>query len=566
MKTKILSGLICCLGIYSATAQTITAPLGTPLTITNSVDVTLATGNVNVPADGSFNIGTKKILSTKGLLNLLIGENAGIANTGDHNVFIGSAAGQNNTSGIYNLFLGGSAGSANTTGTQNIFMGGQAGFNNTIGYDNVFLGLNSGLSNTVGHSNLFMGTGSGGSNTSGIYNTFIGKAAGGANTTGTQNTFIGGQAGYNNTIGFDNFFIGLNAGYSNLGGHHNLFIGNSAGGSNTSGIYNTFIGPSAGGATTTGTQNTFIGGQAGNSNTTGQNNLFMGLNSGFNNLTGSDNVFIGNSAGGSNTSGSSNTFIGSGSTGSAALTNATAIGANASVTSANTVVIGSAATVVIGATGASASPAKLEVTGSTPGKSGIKCATMATGALSGPGNNIRTGGFLTVNTDGEIVWAATGASRLGNPDGITSAEGTSTFSDNNWSFSNGYLKNTSKRGVVIGEGITSMPEGYSFYVADGILTEKVKVAIKGTDEWADYVFGKNYNRMSLTDVAKYIEKNNHLPNVPSAAEMVQNGNDLHKTDVKLLEKIEELTLYMIEMKKENEQLKKDVDSLKKRRK
>jgi trimeric autotransporter adhesin len=489
-----MTGVLAC---FQTEAQTITAPLGTPLTITNAVDVT--GGGVNILTDTEFKIGGKKAISNKGTNNIFVGENSGVANTsGDNNAFIGAGAGISNTTGVHNLFLGTGAGYANVSGGYNSFIGSGAGVSNSSGNGNVFIGPNSGRTNTIGTDNLCLGSGAGYANVSGSFNSFLGSAAGSSNTTGAGNVFLGSNAGYTNSTGNSNLFLGSAAGYSNVGGSNNIFLGDGAGSTNTTGMNNTYLGKSA--------------------------------------------------------------------SGSAALTNATAIGANASVTTSNTVVLGSAATVVIGATGASASPAKLEVTGSTPGKSGIKCATMATGALSGAGNNLRTGGFLTVNTDGEIVWAATGASRLGNPDGITSAEGTSTFSDNNWSLSNGYLKNTSKRGVVIGEGITSMPEGYSFYVADGILTEKVKVAIKGTDEWADYVFGKNYNRMSLTDVAKYIEKNNHLPNVPSAAEMVQNGNDLHKTDVKLLEKIEELTLYMIEMKKENEQLKKDVDSLKKRRK
>lgn len=502
MKTKILSGLICCLGIYSATAQTITAPLGTPLTITNAVDIAVPGGTVNVPNDGSYNFGATKVLSIKGTNNLFVGPNTGTVNTGTNNVFVGGSAGQANTSGYSNLFFGGYAGNLNTTGYSNLFFGISAGEQNTTGYGNMFVGSGAGVGSTTGLNNLFLGTTAGRLNGSGNGNIFIGSSCGFNSANVDGNTFMGTSAAYNNTGGTSNSGIGQNAGYSNTTGSQNTFIGHSAGFTLPSGTLNTFIGASS--------------------------------------------------------------DIGAGAP--VGITNATAIGGNAKVTTPNTVVLGNAATVVIGATGFTGTAVKLEIGGTAAAKSGIKNASLlGTGVTSG----VRTPaqGYLTVDNTGEIVWAASGATaRLGNPDGITSAEGTATFSDNNWSLANGYLRNTSKRGVVIGEGITSMPEGYSFYVADGILTEKVKVAIKGTDEWADYVFGKNYNRMSLTDVAKYIEKNNHLPNVPSAAEMVQNGNDLHKTDVKLLEKIEELTLYMIEMKKENEQLKKDVDSLKKRRK
>ena len=57
MKTKILSGLIGCLGIFSANAQTITAPVGQSLTVTNPIDITVAGGTMNVPSDGAFKIG-----------------------------------------------------------------------------------------------------------------------------------------------------------------------------------------------------------------------------------------------------------------------------------------------------------------------------------------------------------------------------------------------------------------------------------------------------------------------------------------------------------------------------
>ena len=101
------------------------------------------------------------------------------------------------------------------------------------------------------------------------------------------------------------------------------------------------------------------------------------------------------------------------------------------------------------------------------------------------------------------------------------------------------------------------------FVDQGILTEKVKVAVATTGQWSDYVFADDYQLMPLNNVAQYVKEHKHLPNVPSAEEMVKEGNDLHKTDAKLLEKIEELTLYLIDLKKENEILNKRVDSLEK---
>jgi hypothetical protein len=109
---------------------------------------------------------------------------------------------------------------------------------------------------------------------------------------------------------------------------------------------------------------------------------------------------------------------------------------------------------------------------------------------------------------------------------------------------------------VIGGSSVSTPGTYKLYVEDGILTEKVKVAIKTTLNWSDYVFAKDYKLKPLNEVASFIKENNHLPGVPSAEEVVKDGIDVAAMDAKLLEKIEELTLYIIDLKNEVEKLKK----------
>lgn len=120
--------------------------------------------------------------------------------------------------------------------------------------------------------------------------------------------------------------------------------------------------------------------------------------------------------------------------------------------------------------------------------------------------------------------------------------------------------------VQIGDDINSYPtpSGYYLFVQGGILTEKAKVAIKTTGDWSDFVFDKNYKLRPLNEVEKFIKANKHLPDVPSAKQMVTKGNDLGKTDALLLQKIEELTLYMIELKKENEAIKKQLTDLQKK--
>lgn len=115
--------------------------------------------------------------------------------------------------------------------------------------------------------------------------------------------------------------------------------------------------------------------------------------------------------------------------------------------------------------------------------------------------------------------------------------------------------------VVIGVVGTNQPAGYRLYVQDGILTEKLKVAVRNGASWADYVFDENYKMQDLAEVEAFVKANHHLPNVPSAQEMVDNGLDVATMDAKLLEKIEELTLYLIEMKKENETLKCRIENI-----
>jgi hypothetical protein len=68
----------------------------------------------------------------------------------------------------------------------------------------------------------------------------------------------------------------------------------------------------------------------------------------------------------------------------------------------------------------------------------------------------------------------------------------------------------------------------------------------------DYVFESSYKLPPLEEVSSFINKNKHLPEVSSASTMEENGINLGEMNMLLLKKVEELTLYMIELKKENE--------------
>ena len=108
-------------------------------------------------------------------------------------------------------------------------------------------------------------------------------------------------------------------------------------------------------------------------------------------------------------------------------------------------------------------------------------------------------------------------------------------------------------------GIGTTTTGIHKLAVEGSIgARKVKVNQTG---WADFVFQPAYDLLSLPEVENYIKANQHLPGIPTASEVEQNGLDLGEMDKKLLQKIEELTLYLIDMKKEVIQLKKQNESL-----
>jgi trimeric autotransporter adhesin len=326
-------------------------------------------------------------------------------------------------------------------------------------------------------------------------------------------------------------------------GTGNVIVGEDAGNYSltnpaATGTYNLLLGGNAGYTNLSGSQNTCIGFNSGFNNRTGSFNLFLGTSSGLNtnSVSANGNVFIGVNSGVDNITGSNNTIIGTNATlgGQTGLTNATAIGSNSQVTTSNTLVLGSGATTIIG-TGLAGS--------------GLRFPNLTSGSAvtSVPGGNV-----LSVDGSGNVVLV-----KLSTTPGATLSVG-QPVSDN-WKEADGYLYNNSTNGVVIkGTGL----DGNSLIVKGGVLSKEVNVKVEGSESWPDYVFQPSYKRMSLDEVEKFITVNKHLPNVPSAVEMAITGNNLGKTDVKLLEKVEELTLYLLEMKKTNDAQSAELKSLK----
>ncbi len=110
--------------------------------------------------------------------------------------------------------------------------------------------------------------------------------------------------------------------------------------------------------------------------------------------------------------------------------------------------------------------------------------------------------------------------------------------------------------VLIGDpAIVNIPNtNYKLFVETGILTEKVRVAVKNSGNWSDHIFSDEYDLRSINDLEEFINSNKHLPGIPSASEVVENGIDLGDMDARLLAKIEELTLYVIALNKKIKEL------------
>ncbi len=336
-----------------------------------------------------------------------------------------------------------------------------------------------------------------------------------ATTTGVRNTLLGNDAGKLVTTGAANVFLGTNSGSAGTTSRVNVFVGADAG-RNATGNANTFVGYDSG------------GGSYANAN--GARNIGIGVNSNYVPL-GSDNILIGVNTSNSNTSGTTPIF-GNGNT---------FIGNNISdATVSNTVIIGD---------GSGNQRLVIDNLGAT---------TIT--ALAGA----NTGKVLTADAIGKLLLVAnTGGANLYTANGGLAGDRTVDLASHNLIFTNGTSTTNGK--IYIGNQTPSLPTttgNYKLYVEGGILTEKLRVALRNDPTfWADYVFANDYKLAPLDEVEKYYTSHKHLPNIPSSQELLQSGLDLADMQAKQMEKIEELTLYIVAQNKAIEALQLQVETL-----
>ncbi|MDN3676630.1 hypothetical protein QWY90_04820 [Flavobacterium paronense] len=194
------------------------------------------------------------------------------------------------------------------------------------------------------------------------------------------------------------------------------------------------------------------------------------------------------------------------------------------------------------------------------------------GSFSLPTTTVTAGTNVTVTGTGSVatpyVVSAADTSLYANNGTINSATTTSgnrivSMNDNNIWFKSEPTDTNGKIYIGTNAVYPTTTGKYKLFVEGGILTEKVKVALRSTANWADYVFEKNYKLMPLKNVEEFIATNKHLPGIDSAAELSKNGLDLAEMQAKHMAKIEEMMLYIIEQNKTIEKNIKDIEELKK---
>lgn len=257
---------------------------------------------------------------------------------------------------------------------------------------NTAVGIGALAANTTGEKNTAIGEGALNANLTGNLNTALGHSALRDSTTGSLNTALGSSALRFNISGSNNTAVGDGALYNNLTGDLNTAVGRASMISNIGGYNNTALGEAALYNNTSGYDNLAVGKHTLFGNTTGYENTALGVEALWHNTTGIGNVALGRHAGFYSETGSNNTFLGTSAIPLAAdLNYATAIGAQAEVSTSNTIVLGRITDrTVIGATGDDGSGNLLQVTGNA-GVSGDLVLTTS-GAGGALGSKIRFGG------------------------------------------------------------------------------------------------------------------------------------------------------------------------------
>jgi hypothetical protein len=113
----------------------------------------------------------------------------------------------------------------------------------------------------------------------------------------------------------------------------------------------------------------------------------------------------------------------------------------------------------------------------------------------------------------------------------------------------------------VGIGTDKLNDNYKLSVNGNIRAMDIKVY--AVSNWYDNVFKPEYNLMPLEELNSFVKTHSHLPEIPSEKEVIENGYSMKDLNALLLKKVEELTLYVIELNEKNKKLEEAVEKLKK---
>jgi hypothetical protein len=223
--------------------------------------------------------------------------------------------------------------------------------------------------------------------------------------------------------------------------------------------------------------------------------------------------------------------------------------------------------------------------GSVIGNGGTARATHSTGDVvqcignGGTAENNGTGNVVNLKGLQGVAWIS-GSGTVTNMIGVSAGcaiTGTGTATNGYGMYVNTFPSGiTNKWGVYVVDATaknyfsgavtvgTTSDFGYMLAVNGKAIFTEAKVKLY--TGWPDYVFDKDHKLLSLGQLEKYLQQNNHLPDIPSANEIKEQGGfELGDMTTKLLAKVEELTLYVIQLKKENDEIKKQLKKCNPRR-
>ena len=491
----------------------------------------------NNAGSNNIAIGDSAMYLTSGSFNVVIGDKAGEEIVGSENILLGNLSGQV-AEGSDNILIGNRSGEE-AVGSDNIFIGNRSGAENDGANQNVFLGTESGLRNLSGSENTFLGMRTGLFNSTGSSNTLVGYFSGDRNTVGTENTFVGTLSGHGNTIGNSNVSLGVNSLYGNSEGSGNVAIGHYAL-ANIAEVNDTLVR----------TENTAVGFEAGD-NDFGSYNITIGSkseaghdefnialgyeastkgtfenNSTYGIAVGYQAIARGNgciSIGKNTIATKGNIFLGNDCTQGLSGLNAVGIGNNVYLNQPHSIILGDMNDLLLTVgIGTNTPDGKLTVdnAGLYPRAFSVKQAgedafdvydnrSVSIGGIgSGPSRGLSVVGDTELNSSLDV--------------------------DQDVSLGNHLFVNTNY-----------MPADYNVAINGKVACTEIRV--QALEDWPDYVFEEDYPLMSLSEFRNFIEENNHLPGVPAASEINESGFEIGKTQGILLEKIEELSLYILKL-------------------